>query len=81
MSGLEPRAPGTISATALHLEAGFLFSDHKLNSFPEIAKTIYSIFCVLGKAVYQSWGGKKKKTDAKNIPKKPLQSPGKKTVG
>lgn len=75
MSGLEPRAPGTISATALHLEAGFLFSDHKLNSFPEIAKTIYSIFCVLGKAVYQSWGGKKKKNRCEKHTKKALTEP------
>lgn len=74
MSGLEPRAPGTISATALHLEAGFLFSDHKLNSFPEIAKTIYSIFCVLGKAVYQSWGGKKKKQMRKTYQKSPYRA-------
>ena len=74
MSGLEPRAPGTISATALHLEAGFLFSDHKLNSFPEIAKTIYSIFCVLGKAVYQSWGEKKKKQTRKTYQKSPYRA-------
>lgn len=58
MSGLEPRAPGTISTTALHLEPGFLFSDHRLTSFPEIthkkSAQSSSVYCYCSPAVHQS---------------------------
>lgn len=82
MSGLEPRAPGTISTTALHLEPGFLFSDHRLTSFPEITKNICSVFfCVLLLFTSCSPVMRENKQTNEKHNKKALTKPGEKTVG